>query len=103
MKPHEQEWEYLSGDWPHEVWRKTPKSERVVECWGDHEDCDLIAAAPDLVRALLAVEVNIGYEEATCASCQAPASYDHIAKVYSIPKHEPDCGLDAALRKAGVR
>ena len=60
----------------------------------------LMAAAPDLVRALLAVEWEGDECETTgtfvscCPECCALASSG---------VHEPDCSLDAALKKAGVR
>ncbi len=49
----------------------------------------LVAAAPDLVRALLAVEWHHG----ECDICGA----------FERDGHEPDCPVGGALRKAGVR
>lgn len=51
----------------------------------------LAAAAPDMACVLLAVEWS---SESACPICQA---YEYEGK------HKPDCALDAALRKAGVR
>lgn len=57
-------------------------------------------AAPDMARALLAIEWSGGYvvqyDTGTtdcCPACMADAPGPHM----------PDCALDAALRKAGVR
>lgn len=46
----------------------------------------LAAAAPDLVHVLLAIEHD-------CPACNT----------LRMGTHKPDCPLDAALRKAGVR
>lgn len=55
---------------------------------GDEARARLAAAAPELVRVLLAVEF---IKDGFCPSCHC---YDGHAK---------GCALDAALRKAGVR
>ena len=74
------------------------KGNVLVEDGLDIADARIMAAAPDLVRALLAVEWVDNDTDATgrytqhCPSCDA-----------YFPKHAPDCALDAALRKAGVR
>lgn len=67
-------------------------------CEDDTERFRLASAAPDMVRVLLAVEwVDNNTDEPGrytrhCSACQE-----------YFPKHAPDCALDAALRKAGVR
>jgi|CXWL01.1.fsa_nt_gi hypothetical protein len=56
----------------------------------------LAAAAPDLVRALLAVEWGVycgSWDGPVCPMCVGDRSDGHAG----------DCQLDAALRKAGVR
>ncbi len=53
----------------------------------------LAAAAPDLVRALLAVEfATYDGAESWCPWCSS----------YGVSSHDPDCLRQAALRKAGV-
>lgn len=57
----------------------------------------LAAAAPELARALLAVEAGSW-------KCHACSGFTHGDPGLGKPKnHEPWCALDAALRKAGVR
>lgn len=57
----------------------------------------LAAAAPDLVRVLLAVEWGDDQEDGDyCPSCG-------LEKEYYGGRHSEGCALDAALRKAGVR
>lgn len=58
----------------------------------------LAAAAPDLVRALLAVEW-VGQEW----DCGALPDACPRCKAYREDGHTFDCTLDAALRKAGIR
>lgn len=59
---------------------------------------DLASAAPDMARALLAIEWEgragpAGDVRGACPSCEA-----------ELPdSHRPDCALDGALRRAGVR
>lgn len=95
--------------------------------WGDRrhvadvaEDSDerarLASAAPDMARVLLAIEWAGGRPEGPpeCPSCRAdeyedvivgPTTHDAAGRYigYRKREHEPDCALDAALRKAGVR
>lgn len=61
----------------------------VVE---DQRTAALIAAAPDLVRALLAVEWIGPEAHRQCSSCGAS----------DVRGHYDECALAAALRKAGV-
>lgn len=72
-------------------------------------DQELIAAAPDMARVLLAIEWAgragpAGDIRAACPSCGADRSemYDGRGPVVVVD-HDADCALDAALRKAGVR
>lgn len=61
----------------------------------------LASVAPDLVRALLAVEV-VEHDEGGwfCPLCHhGTEELDRPATAY----HAPNCALDAALRKAGAR
>lgn len=58
--------------------------------WTTHEQERLASAAPDLVRVLLAIEWDGPYGR--CPIC-----------CESSQPHDPDCRLDAALKKAGVR
>lgn len=60
-------------------------------------DRKLIVAAPELVRVLLAIEARECERTGRrlgCPACEADTP---------IEPHAPDCALDAALRKAGVR
>lgn len=71
---------------------------RVTVAFGPmaEDDARLAAAAPDLARALLAVEWSgvSGYHRVPgCPSCGSPQS---------SMKHDKHCELDAALRKAGI-
>jgi hypothetical protein len=65
----------------------------------DGPSAALIAAAPNLVRALLEVEW-VEYEgpgSAICPACK-------LGRVdWAADAHAPGCELDAALRKAGAR
>ena len=61
----------------------------------------LAAAAPELVRALLAVEWKGVEDYDPVAACPACGGHPPLGNLPG--RHEPDCALDAALRKAGVR
>lgn len=66
-------------------------------------DARLAAAAPDLVRALLAVEWSGRPGDAHCEWCGAPAEDRYTRDGWTpIGEHEDDCPRQAALRKAGV-
>lgn len=59
MKPHEEEWEYISGGWPYDVLRKGT-NEKIADVWAtgsedSHGVADLIAQAPAMARLLIAV------------------------------------------------
>lgn len=54
----------------------------------------------DMARVLLAVEWTMQLDGwVICPSCHAQRGFDSARAV----THTPDCALDAALRKAGVR
>lgn len=83
----------------------------IVEMPGDALNFDtrdidrarLVSAAPDMARALIALEWS-GYDRdqgKCCPSCEALGP-DAFWSRASEP-HRADCALDAALRKAGVR
>lgn len=63
----------------------------------------LMAAAPDLVRALLAVEWLLDDDKlySGCPACGG--TKPGCSEWPNIEGHRSDCILDAALRKAGVR
>lgn len=77
----------------------------------------LAAAAPDMARALLAVEwvkeIRQGSEVHACPSCgglteeaKSTGYYQRVSDFIGKPLpigHVEGCALDAALRKAGVR
>lgn len=58
----------------------------------------LAAAAPELVRALLAVEWR-GWSTVDMACCPSCEALKHVAVAR---KHAPACTLDTALTKAGL-
>lgn len=99
-KPWEETFEAFTGD----------DSQRFIGARGvtiaevlddDHER--LLVAAPDMARVLLAVEWEpLG----TCPSCRrlgVDIPDNPITGAVRATGHRPDCALDAALRKAGVR
>lgn len=59
------------------------------------EQARLASAAPDMARALLACEWAGRVVDGVHCACPL---CDNVA-----PDHLPDCALDAALRKAGIR
>lgn len=66
----------------------------------DREDrARLASAAPEMARVLLAIEWS-GGGDGDCPSCRGDRYYGTNAHPAG---HAPDCALDAALRKAGVR
>lgn len=66
----------------------------------DYESARLASAAPEMARVLLAIEWS-GMEwnrsggSTRCPSCRSQA--------VTARRHAPNCALDAAIRKAGVR
>lgn len=103
MKPWEETWrrgEQKSSSWLlQEV--VTPTGSLTIsgrnsgDHAGDESRANLMIAAPELVRALLAVEwQEVEYLPThACVNCHALDSVGHA----------PDCALDAALKKASVR
>lgn len=110
LAPHERSWSIAHGDhdpddrgaiegcWTVDV--PTPSRytdgclymSQVTLCFYDEERAaKLASAAPDMARVLLAVEWSLA--PGGCPSCKNLMPYEH----------KPDCALDAALRKAGVR
>lgn len=107
-KPWEETWTVveipkpsgIAADWPTEY---QVESEHVPMLdMSDLAHATLQAAAPELVRALLAVEWGGEFRRVSnavgvmCPACHARP--DQHGKV-----HKPTCLIDAALRKAGVR
>lgn len=96
MKVWEEAWEYyapngFAGFFAKHVGKQHRGS--LFEGTDDTEDerarARLAAAAPELARVLLAVEFDA--HGGFCPSCRG------------LGYHKPECTLDAALRKAGVR
>jgi hypothetical protein len=56
-----------------------------------------LAASPDMARVLLAVEWSGREGRDNDVACPVCGEWE------AFGKHRPDCALDAALRKAGVR
>jgi hypothetical protein len=100
-----------------EIWRLDPKDPGVVLCpvmRGDRERdhilmaplggepgdsrATLAACAPEMARMLLKCEWGT---EGLCSECHAIGGGKETPP--GVDKHEPDCPLDALLRKAGVR
>lgn len=100
-KPWEETWEALGphvGTADEEILRSTTEHEPTA--WARAR---LAAAAPDMVRVLLEMEWKpLG----TCPGCGGlgEAIPDNpMTGPVAATGHRPDCALDAALRKAGVR
>ncbi len=97
-KAWEDNWQYLSGEWPETV-RRAPSGDKVAEVWaeglGSHDASDLIAAAPDMARLLLQLEWASGptVDLQNCGSCGA----------FYEDGHDPGCAWVATMQKAGVR
>jgi len=98
MKPlHEQVWDYTSGSWPHTIFRGIENgAEKVVDVWGDHEDCDLIAAAPQMARVLL----HLANANGTCAYCKRDGDTDPCNTLAT--GHHAGCIIGDVLELAGV-
>lgn len=69
----------------------------------------MASAAPDMARVLLAVEWTNSDDEDMCPSCGGLNPAEEAKRRWprhpdaGTVGHAPDCALDAALRKAGVR
>lgn len=99
MRPWEEEW-FDSGLGSIDVIHPDGHTETGVMTIDPCERTRLVSAAPDLVRALLAVEwVELEPHNLVCPSCGAPDPTD----LKNGKGHEVHCALDAALRKSGVR
>lgn len=69
-KPHEDNWEHMSGEYPDTVYRAGTQS-KIADVWADgiesgNDTADLIAAAPEMARLLLRMRdeaVFIGRED----------------------------------------
>jgi hypothetical protein len=108
MKPHEETWEAREDS-------VYCPATRTTVAFGpmDEDTARFVAAAPDLARVLLAVEwhrVLIQGDEAwVCPSCGNerldPGDEEKLPALVAAGMlgHRPDCALDGALRKAGVR
>jgi hypothetical protein len=86
-----------------ETWTRThtwieagPDRSIVAECRGNPDRWDLIAAAPEMARALLAtIEVDDGGDSLPC--------WSKTPSVCNADGHDGACGMARdALRKAGV-
>ena len=84
---------------PVPVWHETWEAVGDMVMMPDFgpERVRLMAAAPDLARALLAVEEEMSRVESYCYVCGTLTCEGKVAA------HAPDCILDAALKRAGVR
>jgi hypothetical protein len=112
MKPWEERW-VDSGLGSIDVIHPDGHTETGVMTIAPWERTRLVSAAPDLVRALLAVEWTSiegddGWSPETCPSCHCrtmlPSDERPGTPFEDHPgKHSADCALDVALRKAGVR
>lgn len=100
MKPWEETWK-AHWDSDYSVNLRTTEG-RTVGTFGAGGPegvarAELAAAAPDMARVLLAVEwagrSSQGGDDGMCPACDRWKERGHM----------PDCALDAALRKAGVR
>lgn len=101
-KPWEETWRALGGgivcgdmtpdSWACAFWHPSgPVDERAVRA-------RLAAAAPDLVRSLLAVE----WANGQCPWCGGWDVSEHPNTPSRFAGHEDGCEREAALRKAGV-
>ena len=100
-RPHEETWEasvWLHDDQQRPLWSVCDVDAHgtrgeLCEFGHDEARARLAAAAPEMARALLAVERS-------CGTCICGADDRYGSKDI---EHFDDCALVAALRKAGVR
>jgi hypothetical protein len=128
-KPWEETWGMERRGWgvrfaPEDEILKLPTSTDPATDLAKEEGRNTLAmAAPELARALLAVEWSgvtlSGYDEwdDACPACGADAPFTRVVPARRVDayarieahevtvggKHDDDCELDAALKKAGVR
>lgn len=103
-------WEYVSGGWPYDVYRKGT-NQKIADVWGDacedtHQVADMIAAAPEMARLLLELEwisqeTDEGALQPQCMICEVRHEWDWRSQSWTNT-HAPDCRWAAVLRKAGV-
>lgn len=103
MKPWEEAWSVVGGGGNEHIRigfavHSEQRDELVLAAVQGEEVARLASAAPDLVRALLAVEwaTPKAYRASVYWSCAACLNIQPDG-------HAPGCIIDAALRKAGVR
>jgi hypothetical protein len=92
MKPWSQKWEAIEKAWSHYV-DEAGECRNTVASVHSPEDARLIAAAPDMARALVEVEWRGAdvYGDIGCPACCA-----------DYTPHAGDCPVDMALTKAGI-
>lgn len=106
IKAIDDNWEYVSGGWPYDVFRKGT-NEKVADVWGfgiedTHAAADIIAAAPEMVRMLQKAEWAMGGHWGPSGDDSCDTDYACPICFGEKPNHEKDCRLEAVLRKAGV-
>ncbi len=97
QRPHDETWEYISGGWPYDVYRKGT-SEKIADVWAtnsedSHGTADLIAQAPAMARLLLKLS------EPECPVCGA---HDGDPCNELETGHHAFCALGEVLLAAGV-
>lgn len=103
VKPWEETWSTHGSD---EVANERGTIASFGSEAGDYERTLLASAAPDMARVLIAIEWGATDEgdNDVCPSCGFGAFVRPDPKLPKVRAgHRPDCALDAALRKAGVR
>jgi hypothetical protein len=92
MKPWSQKWEAIEKAWSHYV-DEVGECRNTVASVHSPEDARLIAAAPDMARALVRTEWRsfAAFEE-RCSHCGMRPTAGHMSF----------CDLDMALTKAGI-
>ena len=91
--PWDEDWYPDFGDDEDDPLVRRAGDNNIQAAWIENEQrAKLLASAPDLVRALLAVEWIGPVAHKRCSNCGAS----------DIRGHYDECDLAAALRKAGV-
>lgn len=84
-----------------EIWHVTFPDNHAVYLYDDEARAKLIAAAPDLARALREVEwVSLGLVRKQCVVCRGYEPDDYYPR--GSGGHEETCPVLAALAKAGA-